>query len=201
MNEPSQDRIEAIGDQLRDKISSKFQISAFLGGFAFTVLSIQLTLLWDSNDIPQYLPHSIACMIGAIGLFLAALVTLDRLTMPKRFWKEDKSKQDHATDATRLFARNGYLEKNDLWTLRNRMVFYWVGLDYIGIGFVLLSLMFLLSKAVSIDAGQRLTRNALLEQTACMGIWVVLIVVIYIATLWAVGKYVRKFPSLFRGPD
>jgi len=41
MNRPadkSQARIEAIGDQLRAKISSKFQTSTFLVGFGFTVL-------------------------------------------------------------------------------------------------------------------------------------------------------------------
>jgi hypothetical protein len=35
----SQERIEAIGDQLRAKISSKFQTSTFLAGFGLAVLT------------------------------------------------------------------------------------------------------------------------------------------------------------------
>jgi len=37
-----QARIEAFGDQLRAKISSKFQTSTFLAGLSFAILGIQI---------------------------------------------------------------------------------------------------------------------------------------------------------------
>ena len=45
MNDEEQERIEAIGEQLRAKINSKFQTSTFLAGFAFTILGIQISAL------------------------------------------------------------------------------------------------------------------------------------------------------------
>jgi hypothetical protein len=84
-------RTEAIGDQLRAKIASKFQTSTFLAGFAATILSIEITLLWDSQDKPDLLPLSIGTMVGALILYTAAIIKLGELTMPKRFWEEDAS--------------------------------------------------------------------------------------------------------------
>jgi hypothetical protein len=39
------ERVEAIGDQLRAKINSKFTASTFLAGFALTILSGQVFTL------------------------------------------------------------------------------------------------------------------------------------------------------------
>jgi hypothetical protein len=87
-------RIEAIGEQLRSKISSKFQTSTFLAGFGFTVLTVQVSTFWQSPRFPYLLPTSISILVVSIVIYIAAVVKLDGLTMPKRFWKEDRSKKD-----------------------------------------------------------------------------------------------------------
>ena len=79
-----QARIEAIGDQLRAKISSKFQTSTFLAGFGFAVLTVQLSTFWQSPKFPYLLPTSISFMIASLFLYIAAVIKLDELTMPKR---------------------------------------------------------------------------------------------------------------------
>ena len=56
----SQERIEAIGDQLRAKISSKFQTSTFLAGFGLAVLTLQLSTFWQAQRFPCLLPVSIS---------------------------------------------------------------------------------------------------------------------------------------------
>ena len=82
-----QTRIEDIGKQLRAKIRSKFQASTFLAGFSFTLLGFQITRLWQPVEIPRLLPVSVALMLLAISLYISAIMKLDELTMPKRFWE------------------------------------------------------------------------------------------------------------------
>jgi hypothetical protein len=64
------------------------------------------------------LPVSISIMVVSICICIAALVRLDELTMPKRFWK-------HASNQSETETTLAYLKGNDLWELQKRMVFYW----------------------------------------------------------------------------
>lgn len=132
-----QERIEAIGEQLRLKINSKFQTTVFLAGFSFTILGIQLTLLWSERS-PALLPHSIAVMGGASLFYIAGLYCLDGLTMPKRFWDEDPNEKDKAK------AEQAYLTQNDLRALKKRMVYYWFHLTLAGVGATVISFVLLL---------------------------------------------------------
>jgi hypothetical protein len=132
-------RTELIGDQLRDKIASKFQTSTFLAGFAATILSIEITLLWQSGQRPGLLPISVAALVGALVLYVAAIIKLDELTMPKRFWNEDPNKHDPA--ASQL----AYLEQGDLWELHKRMVFFWYKLTMVATALTAVSLISLLA--------------------------------------------------------
>jgi hypothetical protein len=113
----SQARIEAIGDQLRAKISSKFQTSTFLAGFGLAVLTVQLSTFWQSTKFPCLLPVSISIMVVSICIYMAAVVKLDELTMPKRFWKHEFP----LSETEKL----GYLREENLCQLQKRMVFYW----------------------------------------------------------------------------
>ena len=124
MNDEAQERVEVIGEQLRAKINSKFQTSTFLAGFAFTVLGIQISALWQwqSQQIPLLLFISISLLVTATILYINAVVRLDELTMPKRFWDEAPDVQEAKP------SRLGYLTDDDLWALKERMVFYWVRL-------------------------------------------------------------------------
>ena len=84
-------RAEATGDQLRQKISNEFQTSTFLAGFSATILSIEITFLWQQTYRPGLLPLSIAVLIAAVIIYVAAIVKLDELTMPKRFSEENRN--------------------------------------------------------------------------------------------------------------
>lgn len=132
------EQIEWVGEQLRTKISAKFETSTFLAGFAATILSIQITLLWQETARPRLLPVSVALMIGAIVLFVMAMVKLDALTMPKRFWDED-SGINGADGSLRWF-----LTDSDLWELRKQMIFYWYRFTIAGIGTTSVSMICLL---------------------------------------------------------
>jgi len=49
----TEERLEAMGEQLRSKINSKFQVAALLAGFAFTVLCLQVGLLYQLKQVKQ----------------------------------------------------------------------------------------------------------------------------------------------------
>jgi MFS family permease len=114
------ERVEVIGDQLRAKITSKFTASTFLAGFALTILSGQVFMLWQSAVLPWLFPLAVGIVAAAVVLFVAAVLRLDQLTMPKRFWDESKDAND-----TGHSSRAGYLLDEDLWELRKHMIFYW----------------------------------------------------------------------------
>lgn len=122
-----QERLEAIGDQLRAKISSKFSASIFLAGFAFTVLAAQVAALWPAQDkLPALFPAALGAVAGATVLFVLAVMRLDELTMPKRFWKEDQ------TAERPIDGDGGLLTREDLWALQQRMIFFWQRLTITG---------------------------------------------------------------------
>jgi hypothetical protein len=136
----SQARIEAIGEQLRAKISSKFQTSAFLGGFGFAALTAEISILWQSPQTPRLLLASIPLMLASVCLYIAAIIKLDELTLPKRFWDEnpDPDQRDHAASAL------AYLSDEDLWQLQKRMVFYWNWLTLVATVLMAVSLLLVL---------------------------------------------------------
>jgi hypothetical protein len=149
-----QERIEAIGEQLRAKINSKFQVSAFLAGFAITVLSVQISEFLDNKLSLLQASLSISLLIAAIVLFIFLIVRLDELTMPKRFWDRDENTNIPLPEPL------GSLNDQDLWTLKERMVFYWVWLAYIAIGLTALSFLCMLvpwsnQKVDEIEHGMR----------------------------------------------
>ena len=131
-------RIEAIGEQLRSKINSKFQVSAFLAGFAFTILSMQVSALWDDKKSPILISISICFMIPAIVLYIFSIIRLDELTMPKRFWIESGNMN---MPQPGLLAS---LSDQDLWTLKDRMVFYWVRLTLTATWLTVISILLML---------------------------------------------------------
>jgi MFS family permease len=136
----SQARIEAIGEQLRAKISSKFQTSAFLGGFGFAALTAEISILWQSPQTPRLLLVSIPLMLASICLYIAALIKLDELTMPKRFWPEHPTEGNPGPHDSRL----AYLSDNDLWGLQKRMIFYWYSLTLFATLLMAISIMLML---------------------------------------------------------
>jgi hypothetical protein len=83
---------------------------------------MQISMLWQTAKIPQFLPVSIPLMVASICIYIVAIIKLDELTMPKRFWDEDPKRVDR--NASRL----AYLEDEDLWQLKKRMIFYWESL-------------------------------------------------------------------------
>ena len=122
----SDERIVAIGDQLRAKITSKFTASTFLGGFALTILSGQVFTLWQSTVLPLLFPLAVGSVAAAVVLFVDAVLRLDELTMPKRFWDESKAAGDSGHKS-----REAYLLDDDLWELRKHMIFYWTRLTLV----------------------------------------------------------------------
>ncbi|ARV58074.1 hypothetical protein BZZ01_04985 [Nostocales cyanobacterium HT-58-2] len=131
-------RMEEIGKQLRAKISSKIATSTFLAGFGFAVLSIQVSILWDSEHIPGLLFLSIGLMVASLFIYIMAVIQLDGLTMPKRFWKEDE--KNYNPCASRL----AYLTDEDIWELRKQMIFYWSRLTIVATVVMAISLFLIL---------------------------------------------------------
>jgi len=131
----SQNMFEEVGNQLRAKINGKFQTAAFLAGWAFTVLGIQLTMLYEEQKI-ALLPISIAIMLSSIVLFIYSVIKLDELTMPKRFWVDNESKQ--------FDEKSFYLDDFDLIKIKKQMVFHWINWTLVGIYFNTISLFIML---------------------------------------------------------
>ena len=136
--------VEAVGGQLREKIASKFQTAAFLGGFGFTTLSIQFTLLFQTVW-PKLLPWSIGLMIAATVLYFWGLYSLDSLTMPKRFWKVDGARAAPTPS-------KWVLGERDLFAMQKRMVFYWHYLVLPAMAATALSLVLMLVPTVAATA-------------------------------------------------
>jgi len=181
-----QARIEAIGAQLRAKISSKFQTSSVLIGFCFALLTIQISIHWDSDKAPPLLPVSIAIMLAAIILYATAMIKLDGLTMPKRFWPEDPNALGPRMQ--------GLLRDKDLWELYNQTVFWWFCLVVVGTVLTavsLLAMLFPVSFGKSIESLPRFT-----IWFACGGI---VAAVIYLGVIFMIAS--RKFSALVRPLD
>ena len=132
--------INEIGEQLRAKIAGKFQITSILAGFSFTTISIQLTFLFQPMT-PHFLPHSFAGMFSSLVLYCWGLYRLDGLTMPKRFWTK--------ADIQNIPAPPGDvswdLTDDNLWALKNRMVFYWMRFTIVAVVLTVLALLLMMA--------------------------------------------------------
>jgi hypothetical protein len=190
-----EERLEAIGEQLQAKIRSKFQTTTFLAGFAITLLGTQIARLWQPKEIPQLLPVSISVMLVAVALYIYAIVKLDELTMPKRFWEEEK-KDDGVHEGPNFW----YLSNEDLWELRNRMIFYWNRLTLAATLLTMISLFLMLlplpSKELSTESGNR---TALLRETFTYTLILLSLMIAYLAILSSQAK--KRFKPLVRGQD
>jgi hypothetical protein len=117
VQQPYQERIEALGEQLRAKISSKFQASSVLAGLAATMLSVQVAGTDASAAANDRVSTSLT--LSSLVLYIAALIYLDSLAMPKRFWRVDETTSSPDS-------RLGNLTDDDLCALKTSMVFDWV---------------------------------------------------------------------------
>jgi hypothetical protein len=132
----AQERLEAIGDQLRAKIASKFAASTFLAGFAATILSGLVALLFETNG-PPHLSKALGATLAATVLFVMGVIRFDELTMPKRFWP---SRPGTSGDVV-------LLTMEDLWALHDRMVFFWRRLTLTGTALTGVAMMLVLVPA------------------------------------------------------
>jgi hypothetical protein len=176
----SQVRIEAIGDQFRAKISSKFQTSTFLAGFGLAVLTLQVSTFWQAPKLPCLLPVSISIMVLSICIYIAAVVKLDELTLPKRFW-------EHASplsDTEKL----AYLKEDDLFQLQKRMVFYWSRLTAVATSLTGASLLLmLLPKSLA-----TLSSPGIIGNTLYWALWGMILSLIYFAILHLVVRSLKR---------
>ena len=190
--EAYQNRIEAIGEQLRAKISSKFQTSTFLAGFAFTILGIQISELWQSK-IPQLLPVSISLMLLAVFLYIGAIIKLDELTMPKLFWDIGDVERPSVMGLA-------YLSEGDLRELKQRMVFYWMGLTVVATSLTAISLLLML---LPVPPQELLTASddstKVLRRTFSYTVISLVLMLVYFAVLYSLAR--RRFNPLLKPMD
>jgi hypothetical protein len=189
----TQAHIEAIGDQLRAKISSKFQVSTFLAGFGLAVLTVQISTFWQSAYFPHFLPVSISITLASIIIYIAAILALDTLTWPKRFWKQ-------IPGIVRVPPKLAYLEDDDLWKLKNRMMFYWFSLTIVATGLTVISLILMLWQC---SARQR--SDETIRETFVYVVDGVIAALIYLAIinaiLWCLGRRRQNWKPLGQPPD
>lgn len=69
------ERLEALGDQLRVKIASKFTASTFFAGFAFTIFAGAAVSQWQQAWLSAATPVAIALSAAATLLFVAAVAS------------------------------------------------------------------------------------------------------------------------------
>jgi UDP-N-acetylmuramyl pentapeptide phosphotransferase/UDP-N-acetylglucosamine-1-phosphate transferase len=125
-----QTQIDALGEQLRAKITSKFTASTFVGGFALTVVAAQVSLFWQAQTLGRPFEVSVFLSTAACVVFFHAVGALDDLTMPKHFWEErDQSSPPGLTEEQKQKLRR--LTEDDLWALRDRMKFVWMRLTLV----------------------------------------------------------------------
>jgi hypothetical protein len=159
-----------------------------MAGFGFAVFGIQITILWQSISFPRLLPVSQALMLVAIVLYITAIYKLDGLTMPKRFWKKDEAHED------RRASHLSYLTHQDLWELRNRMIFYWMSLTVTATIITAASLFLML-----LPLPPRKELSECLNDAQYYIIRFLLSSVFYLSILSLVAKY--KFKPLMRAKD
>lgn len=115
---PYQAQLESYGDQLRAKIASKFSASTFLAGSAATILTTLVTSFGGGQRLEVQTVLALCLATAASVLFVQAIIRLDELSMPKRFWPSRPDAQNRGEDV-------GLLTQDDLWALHDRMVYFW----------------------------------------------------------------------------
>jgi hypothetical protein len=188
----TQKRVEAIGDQLRAKISSKFQTVVFLAGFTSAILGVMITLLWSSSKVPALISLSIPLLVFSIFLFFYAVYSLDGLTMPKRFWEEDRTKGSNPR------SRLGYLADEDLWALRNTMLFYWYSLAVIAVVVTVVSMILALVPP-GVEFGDELVSYTF--RNACLAAAGAVIYCVFLEIFLGIMRCLGKWPHFLRLPD
>jgi hypothetical protein len=142
-----QERLEALGEQLRAKISSKFAASTFLAGFAATILAAVMSPLWQQDSVVSVcFPIAVGLAVAGTGLFVIGIIRFDELSMPKRFWPSSPERQNRTGDV-------GLLEMTDLWALHDRMVFFWRFLTLFGTLLTGLALLVLIAPQSHVGSG------------------------------------------------
>jgi Na+/proline symporter len=133
-------------------------------------------------------------MVASLFLYIAAVIKLDELTMPKRFWKEDPTRND--PNASRL----AYLTDNDLWELQKRMVFYWLYLTMVAASLTAVSLMLML-----LPCSPRQMSDEIVRETFSCAVISFIFVLIYFGILYLIvrllsrdGKSSEQFPCCKR---
>ena len=118
----TQENIDRYGEHLQAKITSKFTASTFLAGFALTVLTGQIAILWqaDLDLLSPFFPYSVGAVAGACCLFVFAVIRLDELTMPKLFWFYETKEPEPDVPS-----ENVILNFHDLWIQKWKMVEIW----------------------------------------------------------------------------
>jgi small basic protein len=180
-----QARTEALGGQLRAKITSKFQTSTFLAGFGFAVLAIQISGWWQADRVPFLLPTSISFMVVAIFIYIAAVIRLDALTLPKRFWRE------HPGLRLQGAARLAYLEDEDLWQLQLRMLFYWRWLTLAATVCMAISLSLMLLPFSPRELSGALVTERLVKETFLWTVILLICMVVYFLVLYFEVRVLR----------
>lgn len=182
-----QTRIEEIGSQLRDKVTSKFQTTAFLAGFALTLLGIELSIMWGGDKVPLFVPYAIGFLVLAGMFYVFALIRFDELTMPKRFWPEDTNQHDPD------LSRRGLLTDQDLWAIKLRVVFYWRWLVIVALYMTGASLGLILIP-ITANFSVELVVRALIS-----GVVAIVLAIVYVFVIQHVGG--KNFPPMQRPTD
>ncbi len=152
-----QRRAEEIGEQLRLKIAGKFQATTFLASAALAVLAIEISLLWSDSTVSRFLPFAIGVLTGALIIFVGALLKLDALIMPKRFWPEADSSPDAAG------AHAAFLTDENLWAIQKRMILYWTWGTVVALLLTVASLVALLWPLEAVEPGDTLRVQTLVN--------------------------------------
>lgn len=142
-----QRRAEEIGEQLRLKIAGKFQTTTFLASAALAVLAIEISLLWSDAAVSRFLPFAIGVLTGALIIFVGALLKLDSLIMPKRFWPEADANPDAGG------SQAAFLTDENLWALQKRMILYWTWGTVVALLLTIASLVALLWPLEAVEPG------------------------------------------------
>jgi hypothetical protein len=133
------------------------------------------------------LPVSISIMVVSICICIAALVRLDELTMPKRFWK-------HASNQSETETTLAYLKGNDLWELQKRMVFYWWCLTAVATSLTGASLLLMLLPLAPRELPDHKTSEILVIVRHIFG-WTlvgVIVLLIYFAILGLIVRWFKR---------
>jgi hypothetical protein len=132
------------------------------------------------------LPVSVGIMLTAVILYVTAMIKLDGLTMPKRFWREDPNALGPR--------KQGLLNEDDLWELHHRMIFWWFRLVIVGTALTAASLLAML---LPVGLGEPPANLPGLTMWSAGG--GILAAIVYLLVIFMIAK--RRFSPLVRPLD